>query len=390
MSTDQKSWIAYVGPIAFPEGDAGTRRVLGIAQSLVDASQRVVVAAALSPSSPVEEFKAKDGIASCGLGEYDRNWSGWKKISYLVLGGGTQTVRWLDRQAIPPKAVIVYGAPPPLMARMVRWCRTHGIPLIADMVEWYDGAHVVGGRFGPVHLSNEYAVRRLVPRCNGVIAISTFLERYYREKGLPVVRVPPTLDTRQMPHVRKADSGPIQLVYAGVPGKKDLIANAIMALARVDPNGEQFRLKLMGPDAATMARLFPDYPRKAVEPVGRKSHAEVIAQVAAADFTILLRPDRRYAHAGFPTKVAESLSCGTGVICNLTSDLAEHIRHGQTGIVCADHSVDAFVESLNTISKMPRGDIARMGECAREQACRAFDYRQYIEPLQQFLNGVVR
>ena len=42
MST-HRPWIAYVGPVAFPEGGAAARRILGNAKALVGAGHDVVI-----------------------------------------------------------------------------------------------------------------------------------------------------------------------------------------------------------------------------------------------------------------------------------------------------------------------------------------------------------
>ena len=389
MSTDRTSWIAYVGPIAFPEGDAGTRRVWGIVRSLCAAGYRVHVAAGLSPASesaPIPEAE----LSYSGMGEYDRNWSPFRKLKYSLWDCGNHTLRWLNTLQEKPALVVMYGSPLPLARRTIGWCREHSVPLIGDVVEWYSGSHVPGGRFGPVHLCNEYTLRRLLPQCDGLIAISSYLENHYKTCGMQVLRVPPTLDVQAVATTR-ADrhTGTISLVYAGVPGKKDLLGNVLAALAQVDPEGRRFRLQVIGPGEAALQRSFPGYITGAVSVLGRQPHAEVLRRVGESDFSILLRPNQRYANAGFPTKVAESLSCGTPVMCNLTSDLAEHIRDGETGIVCRDESVAAFTEALQTASTLSDSALAAMRQAARQQALRAFDYRQYAQPLARFAESII-
>jgi glycosyltransferase involved in cell wall biosynthesis len=83
--------------------------------------------------------------------------------------------------------------------------------------------------------------------------------------------------------------------------------------------------------------------------VGRIPRDGVLKNLEEADFTVLMRsPDQRYAKAGFPTKVVESLSSGTPVICNITSDLGDYIRDGENGIVVDRCSAEAF--SIGIIS----------------------------------------
>src|SRR5208282_6294467 len=99
------------------------------------------------------------------------------------------------------------------------------------------------------------------------------------------------------------------------------------------------RFVMVGPSRDELARsLGTDAPLlealgSRLQFVGRMPHSEALQTLAGMDFSILLRPNLRYAHAGFPTKLGESLAMGVPVICNLTSDLGMYVRDGQEGIV---------------------------------------------------------
>ena len=64
--------------------------------------------------------------------------------------------------------------------------------------------------------------------------------------------------------------------------------------------------------------------------MGRVPRPVVLQTLQETDFTVLIRDaSLRYAKAGFPTKVVESLMSGTPVICNLSSDLDEYLVDGE-------------------------------------------------------------
>lgn len=362
-----------------------------MAQTLAAIGYRVVVLAGLGEPGAQQPTRVGgrpvDGLEHIGLGEYSTAWSSLRKLGATLIGMGALTSRWLSRQSSLPAAVIVYGTPLPVLWRMAAWCRRRDIPLIADVVEWYNGSHMAGGWFGPLHLSNEIAMRWMAQRCDGIIGISGYLCRYFAAHRKTVIRVPPTLDTQTLPWSDgpAAEEGPLRLVYAGVPGKKDLLGHVLEAIARVDASGSELRLKLLGPTIAQLRTLWPDYPASAIEAAGRHGHADVLREVAQAHFSVLLRSDERYANAGFPTKVVESMGCGTPVICNLTSDLREHVRHGVTGIVCRDSTVEAFVVALREALSLRAGRFAEMRRLARQRAVEAFDFRVYVEPVRRWL-----
>jgi glycosyltransferase involved in cell wall biosynthesis len=125
-----------------------------------------------------------------------------------------------------------------------------------------------------------------------------------------------------------------------------------------------------------------------VRVLGRIPQERVRDAYLAADFSVLLREPVRYAHAGFPTKVPESLAAGVPVICNLTSDLGEHVHDGVEGLVCEGPSPSAFAAALRRAIDLPPTRRAAMRRAARAEAERSFDYRVYIDALARFFAEV--
>jgi glycosyltransferase involved in cell wall biosynthesis len=373
--------------------------VYGIAKTLADAGYRVVVGSGEDVPSEIEliEREGEGELCHIGLGELNRSLRSraFKAFKALV-AQGANTVRWLEAEPIKPSCVIVYGGYAAFMARVLRWCRQNGVAVVADVVEWYEPTHLPGGRWGPFNASTNAALRHYYPKCDGVIAISSMLERYYQERGVRAIRVPPTLDVAGVrPREASADersSGPLVLVYAGSPGKKDLLANVIRGVRAADSEGHRLRLDVLGvTESEAMRLLAPGEPLpSSVRVVGRVPQAQVVDAYRAADFSVLLREPLRYAEAGFPTKVPESLAAGVPVICNLTSDLREHVRDGVEGLVCGDHSVEGLASALHRALALEPAARSEMARAARRAAERSFDYRNYRDSLIAFLEEVQR
>lgn len=389
-------WIAYVGPFPFPWGQAGSRRMCGIARSLADAGYKVVVGGGDSlPSfeTDLDEGEIKGTVRYIGLNESPSNNSSIiQKSTQVFWSWGRKTVAWLDSQKIKPTHVFVYGGSAQYMLRLLPWCRKNGIPLIADVVEWYDPRQMTGGVFGPFNISAKLALRYLYPKCDGVVAISHLLADYYENKGCPVIRVPPTIDVAginlsQRPF--RQDDSKLTLVYAGTPGKKDMLGNVIKAVAVEDPLGIRLKLLVIGPTLDQVKALCraEDLP-PCVDVLGRISQSAVTDYVRSADFSVLLREPLRFANAGFPTKFVESMANGTPVIANLTSDLGLYLRDGIEGLVCADYSAESLVFTLRRALSLSSLEIASMRKAARDQAERSFDFRVYASPLSDFLMRV--
>jgi glycosyltransferase involved in cell wall biosynthesis len=286
---------------------------------------------------------------------------------------------------------LVHGGQAQYMFHLQGWCRRNRVPLIVDVVDWYNGRYVRGGYFGPLHASMKLALHHYYPRCDGIIAISSYLEDHYRRTGKPVLRIPPTLDVKNLTiDARQTDNdtSALSLVYAGTPGrnKKDLLTTIIEAVGRVEREGAELELRIYGPPVAQVRELLDGKPLpNAVRCRGRLPQPEVARALQEADFSVLIRRSERASNAGFSTKFCESLSNGTPVIANLTSDMGQYLRHNLEGLVCRDYTLAEVTEAIRSAAALSPVQRSLMRQAARSQALESFDYRGYAEPLGKFL-----
>lgn len=391
MSAPPKPLVVYAGPFAFPDGGAAARRVLGNALALIAAGFDVEVWTAQKPRPGAATHV--HGIRVRALGErHSENLPRlFKHLAYLAIGRGL--IRALDSDPRPIAAVILYSGYSPYLLRLTAWSRRTKTPIAFDAVEWYDPPHPLRWLVDPYYWNTEFAMRRLAQRAGNAIAISRHLETHFSRYGCCTVRIPPTLDVTEVDaDVDDRGSGePILLCYAGSPGHKDRLGALIVALARFDADGRAIRLVVAGVDAPALLALadvrahgLKSLPA-CVSALGKVTHAQAIALTRAADFSVLLRPTARFAKAGFPTKVVESLAAGTPVFANLTGDLSLHLRDGQNAIIVGSIGVEAVLAGLKRLVALPRGAFAAMRRAARCEAERAFDYRIYVPALSGFI-----
>lgn len=115
--------------------------------------------------------------------------------------------------------------------------------------------------------------------------------------------------------------------------------------------------------------------------------ALILTLVAAADFSILLRPDERFTRAGFSTKFVESLSLGVPVMANLTGDIGTYLTDGQEGIVLDAATPKACRDGILRLLSMPREQWLVMRGKARDRAVLSFAYEGYSSALCGFVEG---
>lgn len=385
-----RPWLAYVGPFAYPNGGAAARRVMGIAESLSLAGLDVVIASGAGQSLRDEGVLTMqgNGIAWCLLAE--RVAEHWprplRRFRYATMG--TRTLHWLSSQPSLPDAVILYSGYTPYLRRLLPWCRRNGVRLLFDAVEWYEPERGWGYLTSPYQWNIEWAMRRLVPRTDGVIAISRYLADYYRKRDLPVILVPPTTSAIGPMHWQPDTR--LRLCYAGNPGNKDDLALVLRAVARLASAGAAIHLTVAGPVRAQVLGMLgepSDRELPWLHAPGMLSHADVQQLVGSVDFSILVRQQCRVSQAGFPTKFVESFASGTPVIANLTSDLHMYLRDGETGLVCRAPDMEAVASALVRASTLEHAAMRRMRAACIEQARAAFHPSIHADALLRLVRG---
>lgn len=399
-------WIAYVGAFKFPEGEPASRRVYGIASALVAANYDVVVGSGdAEPLKLTALHQSANGrlLSYIGLSERPpKSASDTRKVAQWLIELGKRTVNWLDQQSTKPKAVIFYGASATMMFRLQSWCRKYGVSFVADVVDWHHPSTFSGGGWvSPFNISDKICKRFLASRADGIIAISSYLESYYGSRNCPSIRIPTLLDLAKFEVADSRQSylnANLKLAYTGSPGAgkraKDLINNVVEAVLLLNSRQLKIRFLIAGPTAqeiidlpALRSRHISTLP-PCLSALGWQSAEQSLNVVKSADFMPLLRPLTRVSAAGFPTKVAESLALGTPVVCNLTSDLGQYVHDGVEGLVCRDHSVEAFTEAIERALALSPTQYAKMRIAARTMAEQSFDYRAYAKPLRYFLEKI--
>lgn len=393
-----KRRIFYCGAFRLDRTDAAGLRVLAVGKSLRAAGWQVE----FFPWNAAQGVRSEvlsdtvEGFPVHKMGEFrSEKSSGLRRMSGYLSRGSRTLKHFVNIDASNLDAIICYNGTSRFLLGMRKWALDRGVSCIADCTEWYEPAHLPGGRFGPVAADEWLRMRVVTPRLNKCIAISHYLDRYLTAAGMQSCRVPATIDIDaskwQTPDVlrgreKASPSGKLRLIYAGVPGKKDRIAQVVRAVSRlrsvhltfVGPDPDELR-RLLGADAPELVSL-----KDRVIFTGPVTSEKVPSLVAQADFTVIIRSDERHARAGFPTKLVESMASGTPVITTLTGDEAKVIQDGKNGFELRSGGIEEVISVLKRARDLSMESKLRMRNKALE-AARAFDYRQYVEPLRSLI-----
>ena len=378
--------VVYVGQFKLPDRDAAATRVRAVADALNLAGYKVTLIGDdyTGPAGTDRSLPARRRMTIAGKRGFD----------YLFAASGyLRRMRSLDWPTIA--AVICYPGSAALVWRLRRLCRRRAIPFIIDSTEWFETEHTLGGRFGPFALDSELRMRWLHKRAGNLVCISSFLTAYYARQGCNVIRIPPLLgaDAECFPNgspiSSEAQTAALTLVYAGFSGRKELLSEIVGGVQGARRHGIDVSLRVVGLTEAQLSTTLkrdgapPDLDGIACHGWLRRDAARRI--VAAADFTVILRPQRRFANAGFPSKFVESLSLGVPVIANGTSDIPEYLKDGLDGFLLNEPTARALECVIVRSAQLSREERNQMRRHARDCALRCFGYRNFSAALGEFI-----
>jgi len=403
----EKGKIVYIGNFSFPLGNASGKRVYANGKIFRELGYEVIfigVDKDVGFTTKIENTKnVYDDFEYYNL-PYPQSGKQWFKYSYIfkVVRSFFQNKLELKKSDI----VILYGSPTlsTFNTKLIKFCKKHKIATISDCVDW-----LASKTNNPVFniikwVDNTYQKAYANKKTDGVVTISRFLSDYYEKSGCKTVIIPPLSPIKYSKDdfILNSDKK-IKICYAGLPFRKgmeikdpktlkDRIDLTIDLFLHAKENGCDFVFNIFGFTKEELIKALPSYKKKIAELSeniifhGSKPNEEVTKEIMYSDFTILIRDDKRETKAGFPTKVSESISCGTPVITTKTSDLEDYIIEGKNGffinIEPFEYSKDEFLE----IMKMDKKRIFEMKmECVDSGA---FYYEKYTDKILSFINNL--
>ena len=378
----------------FPNGDAGAVRDYIFAKMLKELGHNVCIVA-MSASTNFE-VKSYNGVDYISL----RNESVETKSRVWNYFGYTKRLfKFIENRfsAELPDVFWVVNMPLHSLISIKRFAIKKKIKLIHDSVEWYSARQFKLGFLSPEFIFKELNNRIVVDKNFKVISISKFLHNYYSNKNISSIRIPIIFDKSEINPNKNIDDERMILLYAGSPGKKDYLHIMIKSLCLLPEHIlQKIEFRIIGVNSFDLDNMFKndrDTLKKIkvyLNVMGRVPRNEVLKNLTQADFTVLLRdPQLRYAQAGFPTKVVESLASSTPVILNLTSNLGDYLNHLENCIIVENCSSSAFAEALMTAYdvKFLQKNINIIQKNARTTFESHFYYQIYLSKLSEFING---
>jgi glycosyltransferase involved in cell wall biosynthesis len=240
---------------------------------------------------------------------------------------------------------------------------------------------------------------RVHPKLNGMIAISDYLFHYYNGKMRNVVNIPPLVDLEMTKwsidntDFRSNKNEQVRIIYAGSPGSggKDRLDIIFKILSQIKEEGIlnfYFFVIGMSKEQYLMAfkTLLPDNLAENIVFQGRLKHTDTLNEIKKADFNLFLRDDNLTNMAGFPTKFVESVSCGTPVLTNSSSNIKNYIIDGRNGFLIDDKTDQSLKIGIKNALILPKSEIQIMKQWCLSST--TFHYKNYVNSFEELVENI--
>lgn len=394
--------VLYIGNFIFPDGNAAGKRVYANGKLLQDLGYDVVFVGLdknLDRGIGLKDTEVEiDGFKNYNF-KYPKNNLAW--LNYYETFNAL--VEFIDETIdINTVEMIIYYGSPSLslfINKLIKYAKKNRIKIISDCVDWLT-IKTNNPIFNLIKWTdNTYQKAYLNRKVNGVIVISSFLKAYYEKFGKLTVTIPPLSTTINENNITRNRNSKL-IVYAGIPFRKGHVIKDISALKdRIDimikllykakKRGSKFILNIYGFTREEFLLSIPSQQKyvnglgSSIKFHGLQANEIVVNQVAEADFTMLIRDVNRDTSAGFPTKVSESVSYGTPVITNNTSDIKNYIIEGEQGFFIDSEIEDDSVEKIVQILNLKNDDLFFLRKKCIDS--KVFYYSKFSDEMREFI-----
>lgn len=376
-----KGTIIYIGG-EFPDKDASALRILSNSKAIKEAGYDVII---ISPSSDPERVRMKTEVyQGFTIYYYQQPCSTKDWFKDLI---SIHFFCEIINEQINVKGVICYNHHGISLLRLIRWLHNKGIKVYADCTEWHTTNHLSLFKKIIKSFDINFRIKYAQKKVDGIIAISQFFSRLYKPYTKTIV-VPPLIDiydpiwkgTYVVNSIRAFS-------YTGRMGiGKDLLHKCIEVFYQLK-NDYSFQFKILGCSREEYLRQNPDdaiIVEELADKIsfkGYSSHQEAVDLTKKSDYSVLIREHNRKNDSGFPTKLTESVACGTPIIATDFSDVKNYITDNHLGIIVENWDLKgAFIRALS-ISDEELKELKN--NC---KACKVFDYRYYSLIFENFLS----
>lgn len=373
-----KGTIIYMGNYELPDKNAAAHRVMNNGKTFTALGYRAVFLGAVRGESfiGVRRSSYDENIYEEAYPQGLKQW-----ISHIFDTGNIEAVAANYSDVC---LIITYNVPLATYKAVKKAFAKRNIKVAYDCTEWNGYAE---GSF-PKRMYKKFDEKqvrtKLHKACDDIIVISSMMERQYH--GTNLLRLPPLVDLDEpiWRQERVSHPGVFEFCFAGTINNKERLDAVVQAFCEIDDPG--IRLRIIG---LTKNEYIAAYPTQTdlvnadnrILFMGYVSHEASVKYVLSCDCYIFIRENTRRNAAGFPTKFAESYTCGVPIISTDVSDIRQYAADDRV-LIIDNISCEAVKDAMLQMFRINSEIISR------KQLNDTFDYHHYISETKEWINRI--
>lgn len=338
------STIIYYGGFTLPDKSASANRVVSNGKIFDKLGYKTVFIGASEDS--FDGLRPIQGYDNMFEHAHPKSTKEWLKHMLSV-----ENIESVMKNYDDVKKIILYNVPMFTLLKAKKVFAKRNIEVCYDCTEWTkdtDGSlpKRIFKAFDEILISN-FAHKV----ADGMIAISSMMEKKYKSsKNLLIL--PPLVDINDGIWHQQAENREdvFEFCFAGIPdGKKESLDKVVEAFCNI--NKKNTHLRIIGITENDFNNIYPDCfipknVRNKITFMGRLSHEETVKYILGCDCYIFIRRSDKRNNAGFPTKFAESYTCGVPIITTDVSDVGKYIRKSGKGSLLKDMTTENISDAM--------------------------------------------
>ena len=360
--------IIYYGGFHLPDKNAAANRVVSNGKLFEKIGFNTIFLGADYECKSKELHKISDNMFEENHPETSAQW-----LKNILL---FENLKKLSAEYSDIKLIVLYNVPFITLFLAKLFFKKQGIQVAYDCTEWtkYTEGSILKKAFKYV---DEFLISHFAHLvADRMIVISKMMERSYK-KTKHILRLPPLVDVSEHIWHQCVNKSEEKFVFcfAGFPsGNKECLDKVIDSFFEL--NKTDAIMNIVGLTKEDFCQIYPHMQEKIsiisnVNFLGKCTHEETISNILNCDCYIFIRlPDKRN-NAGFPTKFAESYTCGVPIITTDVSDVSSYAE--ADGVIVLDS-----VQVSDIVTGMHR--IIMQGKRTAESKIKTeFDYNEYTD-----------
>ena len=236
-----------------------------------------------------------------------------------------------------------------------------------------------------------YTISNLIPRCDMVFPISTFIKDFYESKGTSTFIIPPLTEVRDE---TSKEQSPYKFILPANGKMKDNLESMICAFLNLsDQELSRVELHLCGISEEKLRSVVNKQEWNRLEKIviihKWMKYDELEKLYQEMHYLLLARDICQMNLANFPSKVPETMAYGIVPIASRVGDYTElYLRDRENSFIIEGSKVEQVTEAVHKAISISYDEYKNMSKAARGCVYKCFDYRTFSVQLKDVLDSL--